>query len=327
MNQTADSTNARAPDFDLSVPHGGYAWWYVDALSEDHRHGLTLIAFVGSVFSPYYFKGRQKGLNDPRDYCSVNVCLYGDARRWTMTERRAGSLTQRPETLAIGPSRLHWDRHETLSIAIDELGAPIPQRVRGSVRLTPSYINEQVFALDEAARHRWRPIAPSARVEVDLQQPSSRWTGHAYFDHNCGDEPLEDGFSYWDWSRAPLNSAAAPNNDACAILYNMQRREGGPKTLALRFSDNGCDPFEPPPDHRLPRTAVWQMPRASQADPSKPPRVVKTLEDTPFYSRSVINSRLLNQPLVAVHESLSLDRFRSPIVQSMLPFRMPRRRR
>ena len=36
------------------VPHGGYAWWYVDALSDDGRHGLTIIAFVGSVFSPYY---------------------------------------------------------------------------------------------------------------------------------------------------------------------------------------------------------------------------------------------------------------------------------
>jgi carotenoid 1,2-hydratase len=26
-----------------------------------------------------------------------------------------------------------------------------------------------------------------------------------------------------------------------------------------------------------------------------------------------------------VHESLDLDRFRSPVVQAMLPFRMPRR--
>ena len=32
----------------------GYVWWYVDALSDDGRHGLTLIAFIGSVFSPYY---------------------------------------------------------------------------------------------------------------------------------------------------------------------------------------------------------------------------------------------------------------------------------
>ena len=40
--------------FDAPVPHGGYAWWYVDALSDDGRHGITIIAFIGSVFSPYY---------------------------------------------------------------------------------------------------------------------------------------------------------------------------------------------------------------------------------------------------------------------------------
>ena len=32
----------------------GYVWWYVDALSDDGRQGLTIIAFIGSVFSPYY---------------------------------------------------------------------------------------------------------------------------------------------------------------------------------------------------------------------------------------------------------------------------------
>jgi carotenoid 1,2-hydratase len=35
------------------VAPGGYAWWYLDALSDDGRHGLVVIAFIGSVFSPY----------------------------------------------------------------------------------------------------------------------------------------------------------------------------------------------------------------------------------------------------------------------------------
>ncbi len=35
-------------------------WWYVDALSDDGRHGLTLIAFIGSVFSPYYAWARRR---------------------------------------------------------------------------------------------------------------------------------------------------------------------------------------------------------------------------------------------------------------------------
>ena len=35
------------PRFDQKVPDGGYLWWYVDAMSDDGQHGITLIAFVG----------------------------------------------------------------------------------------------------------------------------------------------------------------------------------------------------------------------------------------------------------------------------------------
>ena len=36
----------------MTPPHGGYVWWYVDALSDNGDNGITLIAFLGSVFSP-----------------------------------------------------------------------------------------------------------------------------------------------------------------------------------------------------------------------------------------------------------------------------------
>jgi carotenoid 1,2-hydratase len=36
---------------------------------------------------------------------------------------------------------------------------------------------------------------------------------------------------------------------------------------------------------------------------------------------------MFGTPAQAVHESLSLDRFRAPWVQAMLPFRVPRARR
>ncbi len=49
------------PRFDAPVPAGGYAWWYVDALSDDGAHGLTIIAFIGSVFSPFYAWSRRGG--------------------------------------------------------------------------------------------------------------------------------------------------------------------------------------------------------------------------------------------------------------------------
>jgi carotenoid 1,2-hydratase len=52
--------------------------------------------------------------------------------------------------------------------------------------------------------------------------------------------------------------------------------------------------------------------------------VVKTLEDTPFYTRSELRTTLLGERTRAMHESLSMPRFTSPLTQILLPFRMPR---
>jgi carotenoid 1,2-hydratase len=52
----------------------------------------------------------------------------------------------------------------------------------------------------------------------------------------------------------------------------------------------------------------------------------QSLEDTPFYSRAVLDATLCGERVVAMHETLDLRRLRSPIVQAMLPWRMPRRR-
>jgi len=50
--------------------------------------------------------------------------------------------------------------------------------------------------------------------------------------------------------------------------------------------------------------------------------VVETLEDTPFYARSLLATRLLGTEAIAVHESLSMERFASGWVQRLLPFRI-----
>ncbi|MEY3572351.1 MAG: hypothetical protein RJA77_266, partial [Pseudomonadota bacterium] len=54
------------------------------------------------------------------------------------------------------------------------------------------------------------------------------------------------------------------------------------------------------------------------------PHRVRTLEDTPFYARGMVEADLLGERVVAMHETLSLPRLRSPIVKAMLPWRMPR---
>ena len=73
----------------------------------------------------------------------------------------------------------------------------------------------------------------------------------------------------------------------------------------------------------LPGTG-WRVKRETRSDNGYTATVLKTLEDTPFYARSILSSHLLGESVTAMHESLSLDRFRARWVQMLLPFRMPR---
>lgn len=247
----------------------------------------------------------------------MNVVLYGPrAGRWAMTERGPGSLTREAASLTIGPSALRWDG-TVLTITLDERCAPLPLRVKGKVRVRPTGVVDHRFALDEAGRHWWRPFAPVSRVDVALEQPGLRWSGAAYVDQNAGDEPLEAAFSTWHWSRAMTGGGAA-------VLYDVDRRDGTDCALAITVDRaGGVAPLEPRPIATLPRTR-WRLPRVTRADPGHLPTVTRTLTDAPFYARSLLASRLDGEPVVAVHESLSMDRFTQPLVQAMLPFRMPR---
>jgi len=309
---------ACGPRFDAPVAPGGYAWWYLDALSDDGQHGLTLIAFIGSVFSPYYARARRRGLGDPMQHCAVNIALHeGNRKHWTMTERGRTAVTRTASSLTIGPSSLAWDG-AALTVELDEMTAPWPARVRGTVRLHAHALTRHVARLDGVGLHRWQPIAPCAQVEVALTQPDLRWSGPGYFDCNAGDTPLEDTFAHWHWSRACTR-------DGTAILYDVCRRDDVRTSLALRCdSAGGIQEFAPPRAVRLPMTR-WRVDRATRADDGSVATVTRTLEDTPFYARSLVTSRLLGQSALALHESLSLERFRANWVRMLLPFRMPRR--
>lgn len=270
------------------------------------------------MFSPYYALARRRGTADPERFCALNVALYGaGGHRWAMTERPPGSVGRTAAEFALGPSSLAWDG-DTLTCRIDEVTVPWPSRIRGVVRVRPTAIATRAFDLDGAGRHRWWPIAPSATVEVALTRPRLTWSGPGYLDTNAGDQPLEQGFAGWHWARAALS-------EGTAVLYDVTTRTGSSRSIAIRISATGeVEDIAPPRTATLTPTTLWRIRRQTRADRADAARVSRTLEDTPFYARSVVRSRLLNAPVTAVHETLDLTRFRRPWVQLMLPFRMPR---
>jgi carotenoid 1,2-hydratase len=235
-----------------------------------------------------------------------------------MTERGRGSVQRSATHLQVGPSHLRWER-DTLVLRLAETTAPWPTRLRGEVRLHPTALQPRSHALDAQCLHRWWPVAPCAQVEVDLSSPALRWRGRGYFDSNRGDEPLADAFRYWHWSRAALCDGGS------AVMYDAQRRDSGKTSLALRFNAHGgMATLQAPPQTTLAPSA-WRLARSTRGDFGASATVRRTLEDGPFYVRSLVASRWLGEPVCAMHESLSLDRFRRPWVQALLPFRMPRR--
>lgn len=234
-----------------------------------------------------------------------------------MTERGLSAIARDASSFRIGPSRIAW-RGEDLLLEVEEWTAPWPRRLRGRIRLRPETLPGRVFTLAREGAHRWWPIAPRARVEVAFDEPDLRFSGHGYLDANEGQEPLEARFRGWDWSRA---------GDAheTVILYEGGRRDGGTLLFALRAGRaGGLEPIEPPPLQPLPRS-LWGLARTTRVDPGHRARLVRDLEDGPFYARARLATRLSGRELPAVHESLSLDRFARPWVQLLLPFRMPRR--
>ncbi len=235
---------------------------------------------------------------------------------WAMTERPWHQVRRDADTFQVGPSGLHWDGN-CLVIDINETSAPLPYPVRGQVRVYPEMIGTTGFCLDAAGKHRWHPVAPRSRVEVNMANPDISWKGSGYFDSNFGEEALEDGFNDWHWSRAHLK------NDV-AVLYEGTRVDGTPFDLALKMDRQGrWTDVAAPPSVRLPRSG-WLVDRRTRVDAGHKAKVTKTWVDAPFYARSALDTRLFGEDAHAVHESLSLGRFRSPVVQAMLPFRMPR---
>ena len=233
-------------------PHG-YQWWYVDAISEDQSYSLTMIIFVGHVFSPHYFRARQTETEPklrPESFCAFNISLHaltnsavkqlGSPSLWVLNEYStnapelpAQQVQRDCHSFKINDSQWLQTKDEVL-ININEVTKAFFQRMSskiiGQVRLKLKRFHHEI-PLDHARKHHWMAIAPFAEINVDLEQPNLSFKGRAYHDGNWGEEPLENAFKSWTWSRAELSQGTC-------VLYDINEHNRQEKPRALFFPHN-----------------------------------------------------------------------------------------
>ncbi len=305
--------------FDTAVRPGGYLWWYADGISEDRRHAITVIAFVGSVFSPAYAAAKRRGRADPRQHCAINVAVYGaDTRRWCFTEYTAASVDRTTNTFKMGKNRVRRTT-EALEFFVDDCSPLGRKKIRGTIRLVLGTGSLIPVELDRQSRHLWWPVSPHTTIDVALEHPGLEFRGHGYHDANLGHDPLEDAFKRWSWSRTTTPEHTLVTYD-CLV-----RGETQPIPRAWTF-----DGLHPPVSHdleraprRMPTTRWWLCPTTRLPGSADP---IHKLEDTPFYARHQLSTDVSGHSCPTVYEFLDLDRFRRRWVQTLLWFRMRRAR-
>jgi carotenoid 1,2-hydratase len=288
-------------------------------VSDDGAATVVVIAMLGNPFSPTYARARARARAvDPLDYSAFNVSVTsGRASRWALTERAAGAVARDAQSLGIARSRMRWSESgAALVIDVDERSAPWGCPLRGRIVFHPSARTTEAVPIDGLGDHVWWPVAPLGRVEVELTEPSVRFSGTGYLDANAGSVPLEESFVRWSWSR--VSSPAS-----VAVTYDVLTRGSGPIGHAYSVDGGGVRALDVAQEVTL-RRSRFGLERTVRTIAGSPPRLLRALADGPFYARSLIETD--RGPLVhrGVHEVVDLDRFASSWVQFLIPFRMRR---
>ncbi len=279
-------------------------------MSDDGQYGIVVIALIGSPFSAAYAADRTA---DAHRFCAMNVAVYGPrGGRFSLTERAIDGRSA--DGIAIGASTMRWNGDE-LVIRVDERSTPWHSPIRGTIRLRPECAPARAHALDEDRDHQWWPVAPVARITVSLDAPDLHFTGHGYHDANAGSVPLEASFARWSWSRARLSGNRA------AVIYDCVDRLGRERQIGRILDDRGGRDLDIEARRELPST-LWGLSRSTRAH--GPARLIRTLEDGPFYARSLLSTEIHGERVVAMHEELSCDRLARSWVRFLIGFRMRR---
>ena len=307
------------PNFIVDVPPNGYAWWYIDGIEPSSGQAVSIIAFIGSVFSPWY---KWSGRKQPQNNVCLNVATYGKKSRFTMTDRGQSALIQEAHKLTIGPSSLKWDSSKReLIVQINEVSSlPLISRLKGTIKLKPSGLTNVELPLTKEGTHIWRPFAPTAEIEVDLNKPEWQWKGHGYFDANFGTRALEQDFDYWTWGRFPIEKGTS-------CFYDLELRNKEKYQFEYHFdSDGTAKNMTSAPKNLKFSSSLWGIKRQTRCDSQSEPKQEKSLLDAPFYNRAAVSTTIKGKKTIGVFEALDLRRFRNPLLMFMLAVRVPRRK-
>jgi carotenoid 1,2-hydratase len=284
-------------------------------VSDDGGWGIVLIAMLGNPFSPSYARAiRANTRPNPLDHCALNVGVYGrDGAAWALTEQCVHAEDRSASSLQIGQSSMRWEGDQ-LIVDVREHAPWTRRPITGRVSFRPDFTCDRRFMLDPDRRHAWTPVAPSGRLDVRLDQPNVRFSARGYHDTNAGDEPLANAFSDWTWSRAHVDARSV-------ISYDVALSDGSLQERAISVGPHGVREETGLVSVELPRTR-WGLSRTARCSAGHAPRVIRNLEDTPFYARDVIETHVDGRVVRAMHETLSGRRLAMKTVEMLLPFRM-----
>ncbi len=278
-----------------------------------------MIALLGNPFSPAYARARARGSARAVDFSAMNVAVYGPRSAWALHERAGAAVDRGADGVTIGASAMQWTRDD-LHVSLAERGVAFGGRaaghVRGKVVVRPSVLAHREVALTGDGAHRWWPVAPIADIEVDLPSLGVRFRGHGYHDANAGDVPVEASVATWHWMRARAGRDAI-------LAYDVVEAGGRRSSVAMRVGGSGRIDSACLEEAALPRS-TWGIERRARADAGAPSRIVRALEDGPFYARALVETRLDGRGVVAMHETLDARRLRSAWVRFLTAFRMRR---
>lgn len=250
----------------------------------------------------------------------MHVAIYARGRsRWALDEGPIARADRQRDAIAISRSSMRYEGGR-LVIELNETSPILKKRIRGRIVVEALAPSLGPLPITASGEHLWWPTFPAARALVTLDEPDLRFEGHAYHDANWGLSPLHTSFDTWSWARARRADGGA------IVTYDTVDAQGRARALALEIGARGdVRSLDGTTWFDLGR-GLWGVARPVRADVGSRPRIARALEDTPFYTRSLVHASLGGAEVTAVHEFLSAERLRAGWVRHLLGYRMGRRR-